>query len=84
MGCHCLPYTVTPSIDLWHHMTPQRYVNEILQPHVLSLMRWLLRAIFQQDNARSHMKRVSQDCLRTVTTLPWSARSPDLSPVERI
>ncbi|GFW49391.1 transposable element Tcb1 transposase [Trichonephila clavipes] len=28
--------------------------------------------------------RVSQDCLRTVTTLPWPARSSDLSPIEHI
>ncbi|GFY01624.1 transposable element Tcb2 transposase [Trichonephila clavipes] len=37
---------------------------------------------FFNDNARPHTERVSQDCLRTVTTLPWPARSPDLSPVE--
>ncbi|GFW06615.1 transposable element Tcb2 transposase [Trichonephila clavipes] len=30
------------------------------------------------------MARVSQDCLHTVTTLPWPARSPDLSPIEYI
>ncbi|GFX04004.1 transposable element Tcb2 transposase [Trichonephila clavipes] len=30
-------------------------------------------AIFQQDNAQPHTARVSQDCLRTVTILPWSA-----------
>ncbi|GFU24177.1 transposable element Tcb2 transposase [Trichonephila clavipes] len=29
--------------------------------------------IFQQDNARPHTARVSQDCLHTVTTLPWPA-----------
>ncbi|GFV46659.1 transposable element Tcb2 transposase [Trichonephila clavipes] len=28
--------------------------------------------------------QVSQDCLCTVTTLPWLARSPDLSPIEHI
>ncbi|GFT79737.1 histone-lysine N-methyltransferase SETMAR [Trichonephila clavipes] len=28
--------------------------------------------------------RVSQDCLRIVTTLPWPTRSPDLSPIEHI
>ncbi|GFW31659.1 transposable element Tcb1 transposase [Trichonephila clavipes] len=39
---------------------------------------------FQQDNARSHKARVSQDCLPTVTTLPSPARSPDLSPIEHI
>ncbi|GFW45312.1 transposable element Tcb1 transposase [Trichonephila clavipes] len=47
-------------------------------------MQWLPGATFQQDNARSHTARVSQDCLRTVTTLPWSTRSPVLSPIEHI
>ncbi|GFX30485.1 transposable element Tcb2 transposase [Trichonephila clavipes] len=28
--------------------------------------------------------RVSQDCLRTVTTLPWPIQSPDLSPIHHI
>ncbi|GFT87684.1 uncharacterized protein TNCV_3453811 [Trichonephila clavipes] len=36
-------------------------------------MQRLPGAIFQQDNARPHMARVSQDCFRTVTTLPWPA-----------
>ncbi|GFU75528.1 uncharacterized protein TNCV_2862441 [Trichonephila clavipes] len=36
------------------------------------------------NNARHHTARVSQDCLRTVTALPWPARYPDLSPVEPI
>ncbi|GFW27071.1 transposable element Tcb2 transposase [Trichonephila clavipes] len=76
MECHCLQYTVSPSIDSWHLAT-QRYVHDILQPHVLPFMQRLPRAIFQQDNVRPHMARVSQDCLPTVTTLPWSARSPD-------
>ncbi|GFV38205.1 transposable element Tcb1 transposase [Trichonephila clavipes] len=39
---------------------------------------------FFNDNARPHTARVSQDCLRTVTTLPWPARSPNLSPIEHI
>ncbi|GFT14295.1 transposable element Tcb1 transposase [Trichonephila clavipes] len=40
-------------------------------------------AIFQQDNARPHIAaRVAQDFLRHFQTLPWPARSPDLSPVE--
>ncbi|GFT06486.1 transposable element Tcb2 transposase [Trichonephila clavipes] len=65
-------------------MTVQRYVYDILQPHVLPLMQRLPRAIFQQDNARPYTARVSQDCLHTVTTLLWPARSPDLSPIEHI
>ncbi|GFW60245.1 transposable element Tcb1 transposase [Trichonephila clavipes] len=65
-------------------MTAQWYVHDILQPHVLPLMQRLPVAIFQQDNARPHSARVSQDYLRIVTTLPWPARSPDLSPIEPI
>ncbi|GFW08567.1 hypothetical protein TNCV_2775891 [Trichonephila clavipes] len=34
-------------------MTAQRYVQDILQPHVLPLMQRLPGAIFQQDNAQS-------------------------------
>ncbi|GFW88465.1 transposable element Tcb1 transposase [Trichonephila clavipes] len=41
-------------------------------------------AIFQQDYVQPHTAKVSQDCLRTVTTLPWPAGSPDLSPIEPI
>ncbi|GFU10633.1 transposable element Tc3 transposase [Trichonephila clavipes] len=65
-------------------MTILRYVYDIMQPHVFPLLQRLPGAIFQQDNSLPHMTRVSQDCLRTVTTLPWPARSPDLSPIEHI
>ncbi|GFW35930.1 transposable element Tcb2 transposase [Trichonephila clavipes] len=65
-------------------ITAQGYVHDILQPHVLPLMQRLPGAIFQQENSRTHTARVSQDCLRTVTTLPWLARSPDLSPIKHI
>ncbi|GFX98452.1 transposable element Tc1 transposase [Trichonephila clavipes] len=41
-------------------------------------------AIFQQDNAHPHTARVAQDFLRHFQTLPWPARSPDLSPVEHV
>ncbi|GFX18982.1 transposable element Tcb2 transposase [Trichonephila clavipes] len=51
-------------------MTAQWYVHCILQPHVLPLIQRLPGAIFQQDNARPNTARVSQDCLRTVTSLP--------------
>ncbi|KFM75446.1 Transposable element Tcb2 transposase, partial [Stegodyphus mimosarum] len=62
--------TWSPLVLLRGTMTAQRYIHEILQPHVLPLMQRLPGAIFQQDNARPHTARVSQDCLRTITTLP--------------
>ncbi|GFT34694.1 transposable element Tcb2 transposase [Trichonephila clavipes] len=37
-----------------------------------------------QDNARPHTARVAQDFLHHFQTLPWPARSPDLSPVEHV
>ncbi|GFV53075.1 transposable element Tcb1 transposase [Trichonephila clavipes] len=39
---------------------------------------------FNKTMLGPHMAKVSQDCLHTVTTLPWPARSPDLSPIEHI
>ncbi|GFW69136.1 transposable element Tcb1 transposase [Trichonephila clavipes] len=47
-------------------------------------MQRLPGAIFQQDCTRHLTTRVLQVCLQTVTTLPWPARSPDISPTEYI
>ncbi|GFW03412.1 uncharacterized protein TNCV_1739621 [Trichonephila clavipes] len=65
-------------------LTSQRYVDDILRPYVGPFLNGLPRAIFQQDNARSLTARVDQDFLRHFQTLPWPARSPDLSPVEHV
>ncbi|GFV10794.1 hypothetical protein TNCV_1234021 [Trichonephila clavipes] len=52
-----------PCIDPWRH-----------QP--MSMTSCLQRLQFFQNNARPQA-RISQDCLRTVTTLPWQPyRSP--------
>ncbi|GFW94284.1 DDE_3 domain-containing protein [Trichonephila clavipes] len=61
-------------------LTGQRYVDDILRPYVGPFLNGLPGAIFQQDNGRPHTARVSQDFLRHFQTLPWPARSPDLSP----
>ncbi|GFV23433.1 transposable element Tcb1 transposase [Trichonephila clavipes] len=65
-------------------LTGQHYVDDILRPHVGPFVNGLPGAIFQQDNARPHIARVSQDFLRHLQTLPWPARFPDLSPVEHV
>ncbi|GFY10455.1 HTH_Tnp_Tc3_2 domain-containing protein [Trichonephila clavipes] len=41
-------------------------------------------AIYQQDDARPHTARLSQQCLQGYDVLPWPARSPDLSPIEHV
>ncbi|GFU63086.1 transposable element Tcb2 transposase [Trichonephila clavipes] len=47
------------------------YVHDILQPYELPLMQPFPGAILQQNNVGPHSEGVPQDCLRTVTTLPW-------------
>ncbi|GFW43648.1 transposable element Tcb1 transposase [Trichonephila clavipes] len=45
-------------------LTGQRYVDDILRPHVGPFLDGLPGTIFQQDNARPHTARVDQDFLR--------------------
>ncbi|GFV92082.1 transposable element Tc3 transposase [Trichonephila clavipes] len=65
-------------------LTGQRYVDDILRSHVGPFLNGLPGAFFQQDNARPHTARTAQDILRHFQTLPWPARSPDLSLVEHV
>ncbi|GFV68999.1 transposable element Tcb2 transposase [Trichonephila clavipes] len=65
-------------------LTGQRYVNDILGPHVGPFLNGLPGAIFQQDNACPHTAKVAQDFLRHFQNLPWPARSPYFSPVEHV
>ncbi|GFV96923.1 transposable element Tcb1 transposase [Trichonephila clavipes] len=65
-------------------LTDQRYLDDILRPHVGSFLNGLPGAIFQRDNARPHTARVAQDFLRHFQTLPWLACSPDLPPVVHV
>ncbi|GFW37236.1 transposable element Tc1 transposase [Trichonephila clavipes] len=62
----------------------QRYVDDILRPHVRPFLNGPPGAIFQQDNARPHALRLSQDFCHHFQTLPWPARSADLSRVEHV
>ncbi|GFX37664.1 transposable element Tcb1 transposase [Trichonephila clavipes] len=76
--------TWSPLVLIRGTLAAQRYVHDILLLHVLPLVQRLPGAIFQQENARPHTESVSQDCICTVTTLPWPARSPYVSPIEHI
>ncbi|GFV05557.1 transposable element Tcb1 transposase [Trichonephila clavipes] len=48
-------------IETRRTLTGQRYVDDILRPHVGPFLNGLPGAIFQQDNARPHTARVAQD-----------------------
>ncbi|GFU23230.1 DDE_3 domain-containing protein [Trichonephila clavipes] len=65
-------------------LTARRYVDDILTPIVLPMLSSRPGAIYQQDNARPHTARLSQQCLQEYDVLPWPARSPDLSPIEHV
>ncbi|GFT08290.1 HTH_Tnp_Tc3_2 domain-containing protein [Trichonephila clavipes] len=57
-------------------LTARRYVDDILTPIVLPMLSSRPGAIYQQDNARPHTARLSQQCLQGYDVLPWPARSP--------
>lgn len=68
-------------------VTGQYYRDNILAPHVVPFARrYGRRFIFQDDNARCHRARIVTDYLQqqNITTLPWPALSPDLSPIEHV
>ncbi|UYV69340.1 hypothetical protein LAZ67_6003272, partial [Cordylochernes scorpioides] len=74
-----IPLVVIPGT-----LTAQRYVDDILRPVMLPFLSHHPGLTFQQDNARPHTARFTMDCLQSCRTLPWPARSPDLSPIEHI
>ncbi|GFX87025.1 transposable element Tc3 transposase [Trichonephila clavipes] len=66
-------------------MTGQRYIDEVLLPHV-RLFRGAVgdKFVFMDDNATCHRTLSVQDCLDSegFQRLVWPARSPDLNPIE--
>ncbi|GFU88515.1 transposable element Tcb2 transposase [Trichonephila clavipes] len=68
-------------------MTGQRYIDEVLLPHV-RLFRGAAgdKFVFMDDNATCHRTLAVQDCLDSegIQRLVWPARSPDLNPIENV
>ncbi|GFW55002.1 transposable element Tcb2 transposase [Trichonephila clavipes] len=60
--------------------------NEILQPQAIPFLQGLPGAVFQQDNPRPHVAKTVKSYLdsQQVQLLPWSAYSPDMSPIEHV
>ncbi|GFU77377.1 transposable element Tcb1 transposase [Trichonephila clavipes] len=83
--------------DQWPHaptcgcmngtMTDQRYIDEVLLPHV-RLFRGAVgdKFVFMDDNATCHRTLAVQDCLDSegIQRLVWPARSPDLNPIKNV
>ncbi|GFY02948.1 transposable element Tcb2 transposase [Trichonephila clavipes] len=68
-------------------MTGQRYIDEVLLPHV-RLFRGAVgdKFVFMDDKATCHRTLAVQDCLDSegIQRLVWPARSPDLNPIENM
>ncbi|GFV77582.1 transposable element Tcb2 transposase [Trichonephila clavipes] len=68
-------------------MTGQRYIDEVLLPHV-RLFRGAVgdKFVFMDDNATCHRTLAVQDGLDSegIQRLVWPARSPDLNPIENV
>ncbi|GFS86074.1 transposable element Tcb2 transposase [Trichonephila clavipes] len=68
-------------------MTGQRYIDEVLLPHV-RLFRGAVgdKFVFMDNNATCHRTLAVQDCLDSegIQRLVWPARSPDLNPIENM
>ncbi|GFT50661.1 glutathione S-transferase 1, isoform C [Trichonephila clavipes] len=66
-------------------MTGQRYIDEVLLPHVRLFPGAVGdKFVFMDDNATCHRTLAVQDCLDSegIQRLVWPARSPDLNPIE--
>ncbi|UYV65606.1 hypothetical protein LAZ67_3004832 [Cordylochernes scorpioides] len=74
----------SPLLRIKGTMTAQRYVDDVLRPVTLPYLQGVPNALYQQDNARPHTARISQQALQDVQMLPWPPYSPDLSPIEHV
>ncbi|UYV62624.1 hypothetical protein LAZ67_2001350 [Cordylochernes scorpioides] len=73
----------SPLLRIQGTMTAQRYVD-VLRPVTLPYLQGVPNALYQQDKARPHTARISQQVLQDVQMLPWPPYSPDLSPIEHV
>ncbi|UYV80335.1 Transposase [Cordylochernes scorpioides] len=74
----------SPLLRIQGTMTAQRYVDDVLRPVTLPYLQGVPNALYQQDNARPHTARISQQALQDVQMLPWPPYSPDLSPIVHV
>ncbi|KAH0813381.1 hypothetical protein GEV33_009410 [Tenebrio molitor] len=77
---------LTSGVMVWGSLNVARYINGVLEPILLPYLQRHHNSVFQQDNARKHITRVTQRVFNenNVNLLPWPARSPDLSPIEHV
>ena len=77
----------TPFVIVDGNRNAQGYVDNILRPVLLPFLQANAGiTTFQQDNARPHSARLTQDFLQqnNVNIMEWPVYSPDLSPIEHL
>ncbi|UYV75593.1 hypothetical protein LAZ67_13000683 [Cordylochernes scorpioides] len=74
----------SPLLRIQGTMTAQRYVDDVLRPVTLPYLQGVPNALYQQDNARPHTARISQQALQDVQMPSWPPYSPDLTPIEHV
>jgi len=77
----------TPLVVIEGNLNAQRYVNEVLEPHLVPFMGAHPEiGIFQQDNARPHAARLTANFLQAqgIQVMQWMPYSPDLNPIEHL
>lgn len=60
------------------NINAQRYVDKVVEPHILPFPQQLEDPSFQQHNASTHITRPV--CRGKLNLLSWSSPSPDLLP----
>jgi hypothetical protein len=85
LGCISHDYKLD-LVTIQGNLTGDQYIRDVLQPvlvphfdnHPLAT-----RPVYMDDNARPHRSRAVTAYLQSeaVTSVPWSAMSPDLNPI---
>ena len=72
-------------VQIQRGLNAQRYVDEILRPHVLPLLA-VPGSPYQQGNARPHTARLTIQFFSdyNIQISPWPSMSPDMNPIEHL
>ena len=76
----------TALIVVQGNLHAQRYIDHILQPVAIPFLNEHNVRVFQHDNARPHVARITREFMddQEVMVMEWPAYSPDLNPIEHL